>query len=99
VFLGLVAWSGRFRIRQEVTAKLALTLSGTGFAWAIGLTCLYASYNYTLAVYAGSAMQIQTLLSITLGTLLFREQRYVQRLTAGAVIVAGVIMISWAAKV
>lgn len=98
VFLGLVAWSGQFRVKQALTGKLALTLCGTGIAWAIGLTCLYASYNYTLAVYAGSAMQIQTLLSITLGALLFREQRYVQRLIAGGVIVAGVIMISWAAK-
>lgn len=99
VFAGLVAWSRQFRIRQEVTSNLVLTLFGTGFAWAIGLTCLYASYNYTLAVYAGSAMQIQTLLSITLGALLFKEQRYLQRLTAGMIIVAGVIMISWAANV
>lgn len=46
---------------------------------------------------AGSAMQVQTLLSIALGAVLFREERFTQRISAGVVIVADVLMIFWAA--
>ncbi|MEY4667863.1 MAG: hypothetical protein RL518_562 [Pseudomonadota bacterium] len=102
LFLVLVIWNGRIwngRIRPigGVTPQLISTLCGTGITWAVALTCLYASYNYTLAVYAGSALQVQTLLSITLGALIFKEERYLQRMSAGVVIVVGVLMISWAA--
>ena len=98
VFLGLVVWNKSFRMSEEASLSLILTLCGTGLAWAVGLTLLYASYNYTLAVYAGSALPVQTLLGITLGAFFFGEERYFQRMIAGVVIVAGVLMISWAAN-
>jgi drug/metabolite transporter (DMT)-like permease len=81
-----------------ITPRLLAVLFSTGVAWSIGLTCLYASYNYTLALYAGSVMQVQILISITLGALLFKEKHYLKRLLAGLLMVCGVILVSWGAR-
>jgi drug/metabolite transporter (DMT)-like permease len=94
IFLGVVICQRATLVRPALTPRLLSLLTSTGIAWSIGLTCLYASYNYTLSVYAGSVMQIQTLFSITLGALLFKEQEYLQRLLAGLLMVCGVVMIS-----
>jgi len=94
IFLGLMRYKKATAIRSKLTPRLISLLTGTGIAWPVGVTCLYASFNYTLSVYAGSVVQIQTLFSITLGAFLFKEQEYLQRLLAGLLMVCGVVMIS-----
>ncbi len=98
VFSALILYQKAPLLLTKVTPRLLLLLTSTGIAWSIGLTGLYASYNYTLALYAGSVMQVQILISITLGAFLFKEQHYLQRLLAGLLMVFGVIMVSWGAR-
>jgi len=94
VFLAVVIYQRSPLLHATLTPKLLLLLLSTGTAWSIGLTCLYASYNYTLSIYAGSVVQVQTFISITLGAVLFKERQYLQRMLAGVLMVFGVIMIS-----
>jgi drug/metabolite transporter (DMT)-like permease len=94
VFAALIVYLRTPILRRPLTSRSLLLLTSTGIAWAIGLTCSYASYNYTLSVYAGAVMQVQTLFSITLGAVVFGEQQYLQRLLAGLLMVGGVLLIS-----
>jgi drug/metabolite transporter (DMT)-like permease len=96
IFLILVVVRGIYRLPEAAVPASRAIIIGTGIAWAVGLGLLYASYNYTLAVYTGAAAQLQMLISISLGALIFKESGYLQRIVAGCVMLCGVLIISWA---
>jgi drug/metabolite transporter (DMT)-like permease len=98
IFAGMTLYRGSGVSRAQTTPHLLSIVVLTGMAWGVGLTCLYASYNYTLALYAGSVMQVQMLVSITLGALLFKEGQYLQRMSAGLLMICGVLLVSWSAR-
>lgn len=94
IFAALTIFKG-FRIDPESNEERTLGLiTLTGLTWAGGITLVCTAFDYTLAAYASSGQQIQIPAAIALGALWLGESSFRQRLTAGLIMMVGVIMIS-----
>ena len=98
IFAALVLIKGARVSGTEVSRQTKVLALGTGTLWGIGLTMVAAAYSYTLAAYASAALQVQTLLAIAIGALLFGEDSFKQRMGAGIVMVVGVIAVCFSAS-
>lgn len=66
----------------------------SGIFWWVGISLMFVSYNLTLAAYAGSAMQIGTVVSILIGALYFKERAFRKRIIAGSLMTIGVLLVT-----
>lgn len=95
IIFGLLTCRMGFRVRESAIDQRMLGLIGlTGITWAGGITLVSTSFHYTLAAYASSGQQIQIPAAIALGAFWLGEGSFKQRLTAGLIMMIGVIMIS-----
>ncbi len=92
VTLGATVLLSRSSPVKALRVTPLLTL-GTSLAWGLGLLALFLSFNLTFVAYALAIKQIGVLLSVVLGFLFFREPFFVKRLTAGGIMVTGVLLV------
>jgi len=94
IFAVLVVRMGVRVNDAPINGRMLGLIGFTGLTWAGGITLVCASFHYTLAAYASSGQQIQIPAAIALGALWFGEESFKQRLSAGLIMVVGVVLIS-----
>jgi drug/metabolite transporter (DMT)-like permease len=71
-----------------------ILIFSTGIFWALGVALMFLSYNLTLAAYAGSTLQLGTVVSIVIGAVFFKEKYFLERMRAGLIMLVGVAMVA-----
>ncbi len=79
---------------KTMTRHLALVI-GSGVLIYLQAIFLFMAMNLTLVAYAVSVKRISILLSVILGSLIFREKHLWRNIAAGTIMLVGVILISF----
>ncbi len=87
----IVAWKAPGRSKELGTHFK--TLLPIGLTSAISLICQMTALHYTLVVYVIAIKRVSTVLSVIWGKLLFKEEKFQERVTGALIMFGGVLLI------